>query len=560
MNKHIASATALTIAISAAPFVAASIPNYLDPVVYSRTGTSAFNLPDGSSSNSATIALNNDRDIVSKVNFVGGSGNTGLFYGEFSGGLPDGGIVFETEDFASDPTINSFGQTLFVVGPDAFVYDSATESTEAINLPIGATSSSNLNLVDSLHLAGRLRFGFSGNAYGAFPLQSSGLPNFTIYAADSDLDASSEFSFLFSPSISRTGVGSAGLPRIAAKVATAGGFDFEEIRIFDSDGSSTLVATEIESDADSPFSEFGVNSVAISDDGSKVAFEASDLNGVSGVYRYDDVTGAIDLIAATTSPMIREIDFFGPSINDQGLVVFRGDDDQGRSSVFIGDGSEIIRLAGEGDLIQTDLGIRQLGRRDMDFSQSGAPRINNNGDVGFMMQYFDPDDGSSVADGTLTMLHVAQSVDGDFNNDGVYDCADIDALTNEIVAATNSPMFDLSGDGVVDVADRELWLSEAGALELGAELSFLVGDANLDGFVDLSDFNEWNANKFTASSAWCKGDFNTDGAIDASDFNEWNVNKFQASAGLVVPEPSSHGALLIALTSLGLRVRKWFHL
>ena len=81
--------------------------------------------------------------------------------------------------------------------------------------------------------------------------------------------------------------------------------------------------------------------------------------------------------------------------------------------------------------------------------------------------------------------------------------------------------------------------------------SYLPGDANLDGFVDASDFNIWNANKFTANAAWCSGDFNADGLVDASDFNIWNANKFQSADSVhMVPEPTGLGLVVVALAWL----------
>ena len=120
-------------------------------------------------------------------------------------------------------------------------------------------------------------------------------------------------------------------------------------------------------------------------------------------------------------------------------------------------------------------------------------------------------------------------IDGDFNNDGNYDCLDINALIAAITAGTNDSGFDLTGDGLLGLADRDAWLAEAGGVNLGPGKVYRLGDANLDGFVDASDFNLWNANKFTTTAAWCSGDFNADGFVDASDFNLWNVNKFTTS-------------------------------
>ena len=96
------------------------------------------------------------------------------------------------------------------------------------------------------------------------------------------------------------------------------------------------------------------------------------------------------------------------------------------------------------------------------------------------------------------------------------------------------------------------WIEDLeGVLSTNVQVrTVLPGDANLDGFVDVTDFNLWNENKFTDDASWGAGDFNGDGLVDTSDFNLWNENKF-ASAGLdeptVVSEP---GGLMMALLAL----------
>lgn len=151
-------------------------------------------------------------------------------------------------------------------------------------------------------------------------------------------------------------------------------------------------------------------------------------------------------------------------------------------------------------------------------------------------------------DVSLQRLTAIPGVTADFNGDGLLDCQDIDALTSTIAGATNNPDFDLTGDGLVDTADLNQWLADAGAENLGPGRSYLLGDANLDGGVDVSDFNLWNGQKFTSGAAWCGGDFNADGSVDVSDFNLWNGNKFQSAANLsAVPEPMTGGWLLCCL-------------
>ena len=138
--------------------------------------------------------------------------------------------------------------------------------------------------------------------------------------------------------------------------------------------------------------------------------------------------------------------------------------------------------------------------------------------------------------------------DGDFNYDGALDCTDIDSLTAVIASGSNDPDFDLTGDGNVNLADRDAWLAEAGAENLASGNPYIRGDANLDGFVDAEDFIIWNDHKFTATAAWCSADFNADGVTDGVDFIVWNENKFTSADGFTaVPEPHLATTLLILM-------------
>lgn len=142
------------------------------------------------------------------------------------------------------------------------------------------------------------------------------------------------------------------------------------------------------------------------------------------------------------------------------------------------------------------------------------------------------------------------SIFGDFNDDLALDCADVDALVAEIASGGMGPLFDLTGDNLVNLDDLNSWLDEAGTFNVGGP--YLPGDASLDGFVDGSDFGIWNSHKFTSNNGWCGGDFNADGFTDGSDFGIWNSHKFTSSnpfSAVIVPEPGmALGTLLILLT------------
>lgn len=127
------------------------------------------------------------------------------------------------------------------------------------------------------------------------------------------------------------------------------------------------------------------------------------------------------------------------------------------------------------------------------------------------------------------VLDGSPSLDGDFNDDGLYNCDDIDALIIRIANGSSDTTFDLTGDGQLDLNDRDAWLAEAAAAN-GLPSPYRIADANLDGTVDGEDFLVWNANKFNDGDlGWCGGDFNADGLADGFDFILWNLNKFTGS-------------------------------
>ncbi len=143
-------------------------------------------------------------------------------------------------------------------------------------------------------------------------------------------------------------------------------------------------------------------------------------------------------------------------------------------------------------------------------------------------------DGNGLTTDQSFSVRVADVVEDsllcDFDADADCDGADINALQANLANGPADPStFDLTGDGQVTLADRDEWLALAGAENLTSGNPYRVGDANLDGSVDISDFNLWNANKFTSNSDWTSADFSADGSVDISDFNLWNSNKFQSS-------------------------------
>ena len=95
------------------------------------------------------------------------------------------------------------------------------------------------------------------------------------------------------------------------------------------------------------------------------------------------------------------------------------------------------------------------------------------------------------------------------------------------------------------------------------------GDANLDGQVNLADFNRLASNfGATGTGVWTQGDFNYDGNVNLQDFNRLAANFGLSAAGpqvtpddwarlgAAVPEPTCAALSGIALLSLSRRVRR----
>src|SRR5687768_8474899 len=72
------------------------------------------------------------------------------------------------------------------------------------------------------------------------------------------------------------------------------------------------------------------------------------------------------------------------------------------------------------------------------------------------------------------------------------------------------------------------------------------GDANLDGIVNLDDFNILASHFGQSAGNWQQGDFSGDGLVNLTDFNLMAAN-FGASAGLAGPTPVPEPALPLAI-------------
>ncbi|MCA9196246.1 MAG: PEP-CTERM sorting domain-containing protein [Planctomycetales bacterium] len=134
---------------------------------------------------------------------------------------------------------------------------------------------------------------------------------------------------------------------------------------------------------------------------------------------------------------------------------------------------------------------------------------------------------------------------GDFNGNGLLDVTDINQLGQASASGANDGAFDLTDDGLVNVADVTVWAKNL--------KNTWIGDANLDGEFSSTDFVAvFTSGKFeqAVDAVWSEGDWNGDGRFDTSDFvaafTDGGFELGPRGAVSSVPEPSSTPLLVLA--------------
>ncbi len=102
----------------------------------------------------------------------------------------------------------------------------------------------------------------------------------------------------------------------------------------------------------------------------------------------------------------------------------------------------------------------------------------------------------------------------DFDGDGRVDVADVDLLLSEIRKPSPSVRFDLTGDGLVNVGDRDRMILSV--------LGTSYGDSNLDGIFNSTDLiNVFQVGEYEdgvpLNSTWADGDWDGDGDFTTRD-------------------------------------------
>jgi hypothetical protein len=527
-------------------------------------GGSAFNLPNGSTFNSVSASLNNSGNIAVRVNTVGATVSPGLFFG----GRGTGSLVHNANDSAAlfgDAFINNNNQVTFTrfsstnaADDGVWLYNNATGTTaRATNGPLGATSYTNPQINDLGIIGMRVRFNTPQALMSYNPTTNA----FTNYATETSGDPNSPYSFIFAPAFNNNN-------RIAAQVnLTAQATTFKELRVWNPNGSSTLIASG-DSSTGPMFYSFD-NSISMNNN-DQVAFTTR-TGTTTSTRRIVVSNGTMTTLFPTVSAGagFTSIDSFAPVMNDNGLVAFRGNDNQAtpRDSVFVSDGTTVQRIAGVADVLMTDIGPREVG------SLMGGVDINNSGAVSFGVQFSSGSGGGNAVFVAYVRVvpigAVSRKTHGAEGSFGIplpltgtpgVECRQGTGATfdsHQVVVTFAAPVtfssaMVTSGSGTVEstaidgnnvivnltnVANAQTLAvtlfnvyDGANASDVVIPMSVLLGDVNGNGGVTATDISQTKAQAGTATLTTFRSDVVANGTVNATD-----ISVVKARAGTALP-------------------------
>ncbi len=434
--------------------VNAQVPAYREFELQARSNLSVnvnegtYNLPPDTFFANATADINNNREVTFRLNIIEAGDEQGIFHA--SGG--QGSIVYTSPAgaFLSDSTINNHGYIVFprsFAAPNGVYFVDTLAQTSGLltSGPLGNGTWGSPQVNDAGQVGYRGNFSGSGQFFYSYdPETNTG----AYHTTESGVDPQNPYTFLFTPSFNNN-------RQIAGKGRLPGSGAPDEIRIFETDGSSTLIARTSALDPLSPYTGFD-NSVSLNDQG-QVAFTANLVGGGRGIF-VSDGEETIE-IATTAHPDINTIEFFAPALNNNGLVAFRARDGDNFYAIFVGDGSDLVRIVGQWDVVPTDNGPAWIAQHDSSVTFGGGVSINDHGDIVFNAA-LTPEGNNQIEWGSGIFIAYAEvdepCAEADLNCDGSVGVPDLLLLLADwgpCIPKEGSCAADFDDDGGVGVPD-----------------------------------------------------------------------------------------------------------
>ncbi|MBC7429721.1 MAG: hypothetical protein H7336_13980 [Bacteriovorax sp.] len=360
----------------------AALPNYSAPEILARANIGdGFNLPAMSFISNTCPVINNRGDVSFKLMGFGGDNNQGLWLKR--GADENGKIVYIAPEMRllTEPTLNDKGQVAFNQYDDGvtdgiFIIDADTNEVQQVLKPENDDIA--FYTYPQVLTNGKVYFRATNQESIRSYYQYDGSLKQIIAEGVSAYGQKS--SYLFKPYLNDSGA-----MTFKRRIGETGEWDErnpDEILLLkpkENSYESIVIAKDRDGDPDSKFLGF-TNSSSISKSG-LIAFTAILEDSSKAIIIAMD--GKLKNLAIEKSDNISEIELFAPKVNDQGLVVFRAKDMEGKRGIYITSTEGTKKLIGEGDEIMTDLGLAKILSNPNFPGFGGDVDMNDHGEIVF---------------------------------------------------------------------------------------------------------------------------------------------------------------------------------
>lgn len=321
----------------------------------------SLNLPEMSFLSNTSPSINISSDVVFKVMDLESSNKRALWFNRE--------IIFQTEvgKYMSDPQINQSGLGVFEVFEEGstdgiFQFNTRTKQVEKLNIE---NQSDIVNFTFSqMNDQGNIIFR-SLDLKGKRSVKKISGKNLASIVSEGDVVFDEDVSYVFRPV--QNNHNDVALKLRFGREGQVGEEESDAIAVKNAKGEWLKIASDRDMDRESRFKSF-YNSVSINDKG-QVAFVATTTDGGKGVFlhnpeqlvRAELESSSIQSIAQVGQFGITDIEYFSIRLNNQGHIVFRAIDMNGKRSIFLYDGNNVQRVIGEGDEVVADVyGVKIL--------------------------------------------------------------------------------------------------------------------------------------------------------------------------------------------------------
>jgi MYXO-CTERM domain-containing protein len=454
---------AVALVLTATPARAQLPPGY-DHEIRGRTISvpsplPGFHFPAQTSISGRNVALNERGDVAISVAATpkledthqaiwahrDGTGRlvyTGTVTPAFEAGFGDvvltaAGRLYWTESPSGDP-------------PGVFYLDPGGDRTLITRGPLGTSGYTSLRASEPDRLAALATLGTGRALIGIEGIQS---PSITVYLTETSVDPDSPFTFLISS------IGLNGTPELVIEAWPAG---LEALQRVTGPNQTTQIIAVRETVAGIVLRGIA-NGAAINSAG-QVAFAVFGENSIEAVLRSEPGGGFTVIASTAAGSPVSDLGGFSPVINDAGLVAFRGVGADGEDAIFAGDGTALVTVVRETDVVPTDLGPAQVGNEtagQQNTAFSGNIAINQRGDVAYVASVY-PDGDRSIEWGSGVFVAVARQPpappdagvpDAGPADAGILDASPADAAIPDAALADAAILDAAAPDALLPAAD-----------------------------------------------------------------------------------------------------------